>query len=228
MPADAGPTVDESVPVAPAAGGADGDGEAAVPESPGVAAGPVRRGGAARAVSLAAQYVLLILLAAVVVIPLAFALIQALSPPVPYVAAGHPFHPVAVEWKARTWLSGGFVSVASRTVLVVLGLGWLQRLRMAGDRSRGLAGLATPRRLIAIVGGTVVLALGANRIWEGSLERSPSTPWLWVATIAAVTSTQLLGFLCRRRWVRDVATALAVSAGLVALVVVAFGAAAWN
>jgi sn-glycerol 3-phosphate transport system permease protein len=119
------------------------------------------------------------------------------------------------------------VSVASRTAVVVVGLAWLQ-LRMAGGHARDLALLASPRRLVAIVGGTVVFALGANAIWEGSLERSPSTPWRWVATIAAVTAFQLVGFLRPRRWVRDLAIALSVSAALVALVVVAFGAAAWN
>src|SRR5262245_37319963 len=201
MPADAGPTVDAAAQVEPAAGDAGGDGAAAATRPAGLGAGPRRRGGVARVASLAGQYLLLTLLAIIVLVPLAFALIQALSPPVPYVAAGHPFHPVAVQWKDRTWLSGGFVSVAARTVLVVVGLGWLQ-LRMAGGRARDVALLAAPRRLVAIVGGTVVLALGANAIWEASLERSPSTVWRWVATIAAVTVTQLVGFLRPRRWVR--------------------------
>ncbi len=227
MPADAGPTVDESSPVAPGAGAANGDGAAAPAAAAGVAARPRRRGGVALVASLAGQYLLLSLLAVVVLVPLAFAGIQALSPPVKYVAAGHPFHPVAVEWKDRTWLSGGFVSVASRTVLVVVALGWLQ-LRMAGGRARDLALLASPRRLVAVVGGTVVFAVGANAIWAGSLARSPSTPWRWVAAVLAVAATQLVGFLRPRRWVRDVATALSTSLGLMALVVVAFGAAAWN
>jgi sn-glycerol 3-phosphate transport system permease protein len=226
MPADAGPTVDESPPAAAAAGPADG-GASAAPETPGAPASPRRRGGVTRIASLAGQYLLLCLLALVVLVPLAFAGIQALSPPVKYVAAGHPFHPVAVDWKDRTWLSGGFVSVASRTVLVVVALGWLQ-LRMAGGRARDLALLAAPRRLFAVVGGTVVFAVGANAIWAASLERSPSTPWRWAAAVVAVAATQLVGFLRPRRWVRDVAIALSTSLGLMALVVVAFGAAAWN
>jgi sn-glycerol 3-phosphate transport system permease protein len=226
MPADAVPTVDET-PVARATGGAGGDGAFAAPESAGLAAVPRRRGGVTRIATLAGQYLVLSLLAVVVLVPLAFAVIQALSPPVKYVAAGHPFHPVAVDWKDRTWLSGGFVSVASRTVLVVVALAWLQ-MRMAGGRARDVRLLATPRRLVAIVGGTVVFAIGANAIWAGSLARSPSTPWRWVATVVAVAALQLVGFLRPRRWVRDVAIALSTSLGLVALVVVAFGAAAWN
>ena len=52
-----------------------------------------------RTLGLVGHYALLVVLAALVLVPIVLVLIQALSPPFPYLDAGRPLHPVAVEWK---------------------------------------------------------------------------------------------------------------------------------
>jgi hypothetical protein len=74
---------------------------------------------ARRTLGLAGQYAVLVALAAIVVTPLFYTIIQGLSPPFPYIGEGQPPHPVAVSWKDRTWSSGGAVSVVGRTLLVL-------------------------------------------------------------------------------------------------------------
>ena len=85
----------------------------------------VGRSSSRRTVGLAGQYAVLVVLAAIVLVPVFFALIQALSPPFSYVNAHKPLHPVDITWKARTWFSGGPLSVIGRTLLVVLALAWV-------------------------------------------------------------------------------------------------------
>jgi sn-glycerol 3-phosphate transport system permease protein len=175
------------------------------------------------------QYAVLMALAAIVLIPIAFALLQALSPPFPYVNAGKPLHPVAVEWKDKTWLDGGAVSVVLRTLVVAVALAWLQ-LRAAGGRVRHPGALASPRRLAAVVLGVVAVAVFAGRIWSSAVERSAATPWWWLAAIVAVAATQYLGMAGGRAgsgW-RAALLALVTGVGIVAFAVVAFGAAVWN
>jgi len=175
------------------------------------------------------QYAVLVALAAIVLIPIAFALLQALSPPFPYVNAGKPLHPVAVEWKDKTWLDGGAVSVVLRTLVVAVALAWLQ-LRAAGGRVRHPGALASPRRLAAVVLGVVAVAVFAGRIWSSAVERSGATPWWWLAAIVAVAATQYLGMAGGRAgsgW-RAALLALVTGVGIVAFAVVAFGAAVWN
>jgi sn-glycerol 3-phosphate transport system permease protein len=175
------------------------------------------------------QYAVLMALAAIVLIPIAFALLQALSPPFPYVNAGKPLHPVAVEWKDKTWLDGGAVSVVLRTLVVAVALAWLQ-LRAAGGRVRHPDALASPRRLAAVVLGVVAVALFAGRIWSSAVERSDATPWWWIAAIVVVAATQYLGMAGGRAgsgW-RAALLALVTGVGIVAFAVVAFGAAVWN
>ena len=94
-----------------------------------------------RTLGLVGQYGLLVVLAAVVLAPIAFALMQALSPPFDYINAGKPLHPVDVDWKDRTWLTGGAFSVVARTAVVALALAWVQ-LRAAGGTVRHPAPLA--------------------------------------------------------------------------------------
>jgi sn-glycerol 3-phosphate transport system permease protein len=175
------------------------------------------------------QYAVLMALAAIVLIPIAFALLQALSPPFPYVNAGKPLHPVAVEWKDKTWLDGGAVSVVLRTLVVAVALAWLQ-LRAAGGRVRHPGALASPRRLAAVVLGVVAVAVFAGRIWSSAVERSDATPWWWIAAIVVVAATQYLGMAGGRAgsgW-RAALLALVTGVGIVAFAVVAFGAAVWN
>jgi sn-glycerol 3-phosphate transport system permease protein len=68
----------------------------------------------------------------------------------------------------------------------------------------------------------------AGQVWSASFDRSSATVWWWVAGIAGVGATQLIGFGgLRPRW-RPLLLAALVGLGLVASVVVAFGAAVWN
>jgi sn-glycerol 3-phosphate transport system permease protein len=180
-----------------------------------------------RLLGLTGQYALLVALAVLVLVPVLFALIQALSPPFLYLDAGQPLHPVSVDWKDRTWLSGGVVSVVLRTAVVIAVLAWVQ-LRVAGGRLRDAALLRTPRRLAAVGVGTVVTALLATQVWASALERSPATAWWWLAAIVGVGATQLIGFGGLRPVWRPLLLAALVGVGLVAFVVVAFGASVWN
>ncbi|HET6953564.1 MAG TPA: carbohydrate ABC transporter permease [Acidimicrobiales bacterium] len=182
-----------------------------------------------RRAGLLGQYGLLAALAVVVLVPIVFALIQALSPPFPYVNAGKPLHPVAVEWKDKGWIDGGAASIVLRTLLVALALAWVQ-LRAAGGRVRRPAALASPRRLAAVVLGVVAIALLADQIWAASVDRSGTTPGWWLATIAVVAATQLVGLSAGGAGIgwRTVVLSLLVGVGVVAFAVIAFGAAVWN
>jgi sn-glycerol 3-phosphate transport system permease protein len=180
-----------------------------------------------RVLGLVGQYAALAVLAALVLVPIGFTLIQALSPPFPYFDAGKPLHPVAVDWKDKGWLDGGAFSVVARTLVVALALAWIQ-LRAGGGRIRHIAPLASPRRVVAVVAGVVAVAAFAGQIWQASAARSAATPWWWLLGIAALALTQLIGFGLRRpRW-RPIVLAVLVSVAVTACTVVAFGAAVWN
>jgi sn-glycerol 3-phosphate transport system permease protein len=232
MPADAGAT---RAPVAPPGDGATSDDGVVTMAADGLLAEPVHgltattigKSSARRTLGLAGQYALLVCLAAVVLLPVAFTLIQALSPPFTYINEGKPLHPVAVDWKDRTWLSGGAFSVAARTLVVVLALAWVQ-LKVAGGSLRHLAPLASPRRVLAVVAGLATVAVLAGQIWAASVDRSSSTPWWWLAAIVGVAATQLIGFGEMRPLWRALLLATLVGVGLTAFVVVAFGASVWN
>jgi sn-glycerol 3-phosphate transport system permease protein len=176
---------------------------------------------------LVGQYTVLVLLAALVLGPVLFTLLQALSPPFDYLRAGKPLHPVAVEWKDRTWLSGGAFSVVGRTLLVALLLAWVQ-LKAAGGGMRDLAPLAAPRRVAAVVGGVVAVAVLTGFVWAASFDRAASTSFWWIAAIAVVGATQFVGFAGRGAWWRPWLLAGLVGAGLTGAVVVFCGAAVWN
>jgi sn-glycerol 3-phosphate transport system permease protein len=177
---------------------------------------------------LVGQYALLVALAALVLAPLALTLIQALSPPPAYLAAGKPLHPVAVDWKDRTWFTGGAFSVVARTLVVLLVLVLVQ-LKAAGSGLRDLAPLRQPRRLFAVVGGLVAVTVLTSLVFTGLFDRSSTTLlWFVVATLG-VAATQLVGFWQpeRRPWV-SLVYASTFGVGLVIGVVVAFGAATWS
>jgi sn-glycerol 3-phosphate transport system permease protein len=180
-----------------------------------------------RTLGLVGQYAGLLLLASLVLVPIGFTLIQALSPPFPYFDAGKPLHPVAVDWKDKGWLDGGAFSVVARTLVVAVALAWVQ-LRAAGGQLSRPAPLASPRRLVAVIAGVVAIAVFAGQIWQASADRSGATAWWWLVAILVLAATQLIGFgLPRPRW-QVVVLALLVSVAVTACVVVAFGAAVWN
>ncbi|MGH9215747.1 MAG: carbohydrate ABC transporter permease [Acidimicrobiales bacterium] len=193
----------------------------------GLTAATIGKSSSRRTLGLVGQYTALIVLASLVLVPIGFTLIQALSPPFPYFDAGKPLHPVAVEWKDKGWLDGGAFSVVARTLVVALALAWIQ-LHAAGGRLSNLAPLASPRRVLAVVAGVVAVAVFAGQIWQAAADRSGATSWWWLLAIVALAATQLIGFgLPRPRWY-PLVLAILVSVAVTACAVVAFGAAVWN
>jgi sn-glycerol 3-phosphate transport system permease protein len=192
--------------------------------SPGVGVG---RSVGRRRVGLAGQYAALVALASIVLLPVALTLIQALSPPFTYIDAGKPLHPVAVDWKDRTWFTGGAFSVVARTLVVGVFLGWVQ-LRAAGGHARDVAILGAPRRALAIVAGTAATALLATPLWGSLFDRASATTAWWIGGMVAVGATQLIGFGERRPLWRVLVIAATVGVGVFTFAVVAFGASVWN
>jgi sn-glycerol 3-phosphate transport system permease protein len=194
----------------------------------GAAATAVGKSSARRTLGIAGQYAALAVLAAVVLVPLFYTLIQALSPPFTYYGQGQPPHPVGVSWKDRTWFTGGALSVIVRTLLVVLALAWVQ-LQAAGGTLRRPAPLADARRLAAVVLGVVALALLSGELFQSLFDRSTATSWWWAATIVGVAATQLVGLVGRgRRLWASVVLASVAGVGVVAVTVVAVGAEVWT
>jgi sn-glycerol 3-phosphate transport system permease protein len=192
-----------------------------------LAAATIGQSSGRRTLGLVGQYAVLVALAALVLLPLIFTVLQALSPPFRYIDEGKPLHPVAVDWKDRTWLSGGAFSVVARTLVVAVALAWVQ-LRMGGGRLRAPAPLASPRRIAAVAAGVVVVAVLAGQVWSASLDRAASTPAWWLAAVVALAATQLGGFGERRpRWQALLVAAL-VGLAVTTFVVVAFGASVWS
>ena len=194
-----------------------------------VAAARLGKSSTRHTVGVVGQYTALVLLAAIVLVPLVLTLIQALSPPPAYLAEGKPLHPVAVDWKDRTWFSGGAFSVVART-LVVLAILALTQIKAAGGRGFGdLSALRRPQVLLAVVGGTLAVILLSSPIFTALFDRSSSTVPLFLVAMAVVAATQLVGFLRsgRRPWVALV-YAVPLGIGLVGGVVVAFGASTWS
>src|ERR671910_2033542 len=192
--------------------------------SPGVGVG---RSVGRRRVGLAGQYAALVALASIVLLPVALTLIQALSPPFTYIDAGKPLHPVAVDWKDRTWFTGGAFSVVTRTLVIVVFLGWVQ-LRAAGGHARDVAILGAPRRVLAIAAGTAATALLATPLWGSLFDRASATLAWWIGGMVAVGATQLIGFGERRPFWRVLVIAATVGVGVFTFAVVAFGASVWN
>jgi sn-glycerol 3-phosphate transport system permease protein len=225
MPADVAVDVAEPTPEETAAG-MPRDRVLGVPEHE-LTAATIGKSSARRTLGLIGQYAALVVLASLVLIPIGFTLIQALSPPFPYFDAGKPLHPVAVDWKDKGWLDGGAFSVVVRTLVVAFALAWIQ-LGAAGGRLRNPAPLASPRRLFAVVAGVASVAASAGQIWQSSAERSTATPWWWLLAIVALAATQFVGFATLRPLWKPVVLAVFASVAVTACVVVAFGAAVWN
>ena len=193
----------------------------------GLAAASIGKSSSRRLVGLAGQYGVLVVLAVIVLAPVALSLMQALSPPFDYINAGKPLHPVNVDWKDRTWLSGGAFSVVARTAVVALALAWVQ-LRAAGGTLRHPALLATPRRLLAVVAGVVVLGVLVTGIWDAALHRSSATLWWWLAAYAGVAATQLIGLGDIRPAWKPLLVSVLISIAVVTFATIGFGTSVWS
>jgi sn-glycerol 3-phosphate transport system permease protein len=209
----------------PDAGGGTTDDVLGAPAR-GLAGATIGQSSVRRTLGLTGQYAALVGLAAVVLAPVVFALLQALSPPFDFINAGKPLHPVHVEWKDRTWLTGGVVSVVARTLIIALALAWVQ-VRAAGGGLRHPAALADPRRIVAVAAGVVAVGVLVTGIWDAAFTRSSATAAWWVVAIAGVAATQLIGLSGLRLRYRALVAVLAAVA-VVAFAAVAFGAAVWS
>jgi sn-glycerol 3-phosphate transport system permease protein len=203
--------------------GAELGAEEAAPPAAGVGQSARRR-----QAGLVGQYALLVVLAAFVLAPIGFALIQALSQPFNYARAGSPLHPVDVTWVDRTWFTGGPVSVVGRTLAVVVALAWVQ-LRAAGAGLLHPGPLAAPRRALSVVAGTVALALLSGPVFQSLYDKSGNSGLLWVVAAAVVAATQLPGLLDPRRpsWLSGLLAGLAGLA-VVSVAIVGAGADTWT
>jgi sn-glycerol 3-phosphate transport system permease protein len=181
-----------------------------------------------RRMGLAGQYILLSALAALVLLPVILTFMQALSTPFPYIQAGQPWRPVAVDWKDRTWFSGGAFSVVARSLVLLAVLAWIH-LKAAKGGSRNFAPLWRPYRIAAIALGFAAIALLSGEIIAALHGPSSATAAWFVGSIGVVALTQFPGFVHpgRPRWRVTVYTVL-ISAALVTLVVVSIGAAVWT
>ena len=195
----------------------------------GVVAGGAGRTGSRRLWGLIWQYAFLSILALVVLGPILLTLRQALTPPFQWVNQGRPPYPVDVAWKDRTWFTGGPLSLVARTLVVLYLFAWLQRV--AGDfgwaRWRDLL---TPPRLLATVGGTLVLALATGPVFSSLHAADGRSQFLVLAAMVAVFATQVWGFLDGGR--RKVGYALVQAAftafGMVGAAVVFVGPVVWT
>ncbi len=167
------------------------------------------------------------MLATIVLAPVALALMQALSPPFDYINAGKPLHPVSVDWKDRTWLTGGLFSVVARTAVIALALAWVQ-VRAAGGTLRDPAPLRAPRRIVAVVAGVVVLGVLVSGIWDSAFHRSGTTGWWWAAAFVGVAATQLIGLGVARPVWRPLLVASLASVAVVTFATIAFGTTVWS
>lgn len=216
MPTDLGETIDADQL------GAELGAEAAAPP-PAV----VGRSASRRQLGLAGQYALLVVLAVVVLAPIGFAFIQALSNPFNYARAGSPLHPVDVAWVDRTWFTGGPVSVIGRTLVAVVAFAWLQ-LRSAGAGLLHPGPLASPRRAAGVVAGVVALAVLTGPVYQALYDRSGATFWLWALAVLVVAATQVPGLRepGRAPWQVGLVALLAALA-FVSVAVVGAGADVW-
>jgi sn-glycerol 3-phosphate transport system permease protein len=182
-----------------------------------------------RTLGLVGQYGVLLLLAAVVLAPIAYTAILALSTnPTINLAGTWQWHPVDVAWKDRTWFGGGAASVVLRSLALLGVLLWVQ-LRAAGGRVAHPAPLWHGRRLVAAVAGSVATAALTGPILGALTDRAATTPAWFAGSMAVVGATQLAGFADRRRRLRS-ALLLAALTGAVVVggTVVAVGARIWT
>lgn len=187
------------------------------------------RTGARVTLGLIGQYGLLVLLAAVVLAPIYFTVVQAMSVPAQWVQQGKPLHPVFVDWKDRTWFSGGAVSAVVRTAIVVFFLAWLQRTSADVPWSSWRT-LVTPRKLVAIVGGSAALMGLSSGAFQSLHAADGLSQWWVLGTVVAVGLTQAVGFSgdAGRRPIPSVFSGLGTGLALVGFLIVAVGAQVWT
>lgn len=197
--------------------------------SQGLDAGPTYRSGARRAWGLVGQYAFLCLLALVVLGPLLLTLVQAMSPPFAWVDAGKPLHPVRVDWKDRTWFTGGALSVVARTLVALVLFAWAQKAG-AGASWRDRRQLAHPARVGSVLGGVVLLTVLLGPTYQSLHTVDGRSEWWIVGTMAAVAAAQVPGFLAGRRRgpVVAVVDAAVVAVLLVGMAVIFVGGEVWT
>lgn len=182
---------------------------------------------ARRNLGLVGQYLSLGLLSVLVLGPIVLTVIQALSPPFTYVNAGKPLHPVGVSWQDRTWFTGGPISLVVRTLIVLALLAWLQKVA-TGEGWKDPA-LRAPSRLVAIIGGTIVLALAMNPLFQSFFTADGNTMAIFVGAVVAVAATQVWGFLAPGRSpITSVVMALFTGLGVITFCVVTMGPTVWT
>ncbi len=195
-------------------------------------AGPATSAGVTsrrRILGIIGQYAALVLLSLIVVGPLLLVLIQALSPPFQWVNAGKPLHPAFVDWKDRTWWSGGPVSVIGRTLAFAFLLAWLQKVA-SGRTWREVIRSPRPSELVAVVGGTVVLGFASGLVFDSLHAADGASQWWYLLAGLALSATVAWGYLdrSRRSPVSLAAQSLATGFGLIGLAVMVAGPAVWT
>jgi sn-glycerol 3-phosphate transport system permease protein len=187
---------------------------------------PPGRSSARRTLGIAGQYAVLAALSLLVLGPILLTVIQALSPPFRYVAAGLPLHPVEVVWKDRTWFSGGILSVGARTLVVVLVLAWLQKV---ASNSTSWRVLREPARWGSVLLGTVVLTLGSSLVFRSLFAADGRTAPLLVGLMVALGVSQVWGFAAGGRTLgRAAVMAGLVGAGVAGAAILFVGPEVWT
>ncbi|MEO6629488.1 MAG: carbohydrate ABC transporter permease [Aquihabitans sp.] len=178
---------------------------------------------------LVGQYAFLSALALVVLGPLLLTVIQAMSPPFAYVLAGKPLHPIEIDWKDRTWFSGGLVSAGLRTLVVVGFFAWIQRIA-AGVTWKQWRRLVEPARLVSIVAPAVGLMVLLGPTYQSLHASDGKSQWWILATMAVVAATLMPGLLAgaTRGIVGSVAGAAALGVIAVGVSGLFVGGAVWT
>ncbi len=182
-----------------------------------------------RTLGIIGQYVVLVLLSLLVLGPLLLVLIQALSPPFKWVNANKPLHPAFVDWKDRTWWSGGPVSVIGRTLFIGFLLAWLQKVA-SGRSWRAMLREPRPAELVAVLGGTVVLGFATGPLFRSLHTADGASQWwyLLAGALLSVTVAWGYGVVARRSVVAKVLQSAFTGYGLVGLAVLIAGPAVWT
>ena len=189
---------------------------------------PAGRGPSRHAVGVVGQYAMLVVLSILVLGPLLLTLIQAMSPPFIYVEAGKPLHPVNVDWKDRTWFTGGAFSVVAGTAVVLVVFTWANKLMVGWDLA-GRRVVREWRNLLATVGATVVLAVSLGPAFGSFHAADGNSEWWILLAMALVSATLVPALLATPRGrVGAVLEAVAVGSLITGAALVFVGGAVWT
>jgi len=181
-----------------------------------------------RRLGVAGQYLMLVLLSVVVLGPLLLTLIQAMSPPFVYVDAGKPLHPVNVDWKDRTWFTGGLFSVVARTVVVLVVFTWANRALVGWDRGWRAVSQSW-QNVLATAGATVVLAISVGPAFGSFHAADGNSQWWTLAAMALVSATLVPALAVNGRSMTvAVIEAAAVGSLITGAAIVFAGGAVWT